>query len=418
MSRNSRLTRKQARPRILYLSYDGISDQLGQSQILPYLAGLSEWYEICLITCEKKTTLSKMKTYIRELVDDAGVEWHPLIYHKSPPVLSTLFDLYRITNKCLEVHQKNPVSLVHCRSHLLAVVGLHLKKQCSLPFLFDMRSFYPEERVDGKLWPQSKLLYRIIFRYFKNREKRILSSCDHTIVLTEAAKKIVAPKTTGGCSVIPCCADFLHFDGNRICKDDIDRAREKIKIPKDSFVVTYLGSLGTWYCLDDMLEFFSVLKETIPNAVFLFITNTSHGIITEKLVRHGIDKSDVRVCSLRRDEIPSYLLLSSVSIFFIMNTYSKIASSPTKHAELMAMGIPVISNYGVGDISTIISKSKTGTLVRLGDRNSYRKAIDDIGQLVRLDPLYIRGKGEEVYSLSKGVERYRHVYSSILGGES
>ena len=39
---------------ILYLSYDGILDPLGQSQIMPYLYGLSEKeYEISVISYEK-----------------------------------------------------------------------------------------------------------------------------------------------------------------------------------------------------------------------------------------------------------------------------------------------------------------------------------------------------------------------------
>ena len=44
---------------ILYLSYDGLTDPLGQSQILPYLAGLSEaGYTITIISFEKPDRFS------------------------------------------------------------------------------------------------------------------------------------------------------------------------------------------------------------------------------------------------------------------------------------------------------------------------------------------------------------------------
>jgi hypothetical protein len=50
--------------------------------------------------------------------------------------------------------------------------------------------------------------------------------------------------------------------------------------------------------------------------------------------------------------------LFDTSIFFIRPTYSKKASSPTKQGEIMAMGIPLICNYGVGDTDEIVKKCK------------------------------------------------------------
>ena len=40
--------------KILYLTYDGLTDPLGQSQVLPYLIELSKNNEIHIISCEKK----------------------------------------------------------------------------------------------------------------------------------------------------------------------------------------------------------------------------------------------------------------------------------------------------------------------------------------------------------------------------
>ncbi|MEI9956314.1 MAG: hypothetical protein WDM90_08440 [Ferruginibacter sp.] len=48
--------------------------------------------------------------------------------------------------------------------------------------------------------------------------------------------------------------------------------------------------------------------------------------------------------------MPLLLSLSQFSVFFIKPCYSKQSSSPTKHGEIMAMGIPLITNSGVGDV--------------------------------------------------------------------
>ena len=42
--------------RVIYISYDGMSDQLGQSQVLPYIEGLSKFgHTFELISFEKNT---------------------------------------------------------------------------------------------------------------------------------------------------------------------------------------------------------------------------------------------------------------------------------------------------------------------------------------------------------------------------
>ena len=47
--------------RTLYLSYDGLTDPLGQSQVLPYLLKLSEDKEIHIISCEKSINFKHYK---------------------------------------------------------------------------------------------------------------------------------------------------------------------------------------------------------------------------------------------------------------------------------------------------------------------------------------------------------------------
>jgi len=47
--------------RILYISYDGMTDPLGQSQVIPYLIGLSQkGYVITIISCEKEDKFKKL----------------------------------------------------------------------------------------------------------------------------------------------------------------------------------------------------------------------------------------------------------------------------------------------------------------------------------------------------------------------
>ena len=52
--------------KILYISYDGMTDQLGQSQVIPYLIGLSgKGHQIHILSAEKDENLGNRETFIR-----------------------------------------------------------------------------------------------------------------------------------------------------------------------------------------------------------------------------------------------------------------------------------------------------------------------------------------------------------------
>ncbi len=70
--------------------------------------------------------------------------------------------------------------------------------------------------------------------------------------------------------VIPCCADVNHFIISNEAEKTITKT--KLNIIENAFVVGYLGSIGTWYMLDEMLDFFAELKKQKQNAVLFFVT--------------------------------------------------------------------------------------------------------------------------------------------------
>jgi glycosyltransferase involved in cell wall biosynthesis len=294
----------------------------------------------------------------------------------------------------------------------MAIIGHYLKKKTGIPYIFDMRSFYPEERVDGGLWPQNNLIFKLIFLYFKSLEKVTLDTADHIVVLTEKANLILNAYNKK-ITVIPCCADFSFFDYNKIKADHVKQAKKTLNIAPNSFVLSYLGSLGTWYLLDEMLDFFKVLKNTVPNSVFLFISPTDSKLILDKAVKLGIDINDIVVQFVPRKDLPVILSVSSASIFFIKNSYSKKASSPTKHAELMSLGIPVIANSGIGDIDEIIINTGSGKVINLDSERPYYEACNQIKELVELDKNTIRNHGINLFSLDKGILLYKEIYKKL-----
>jgi glycosyltransferase involved in cell wall biosynthesis len=410
----------QLNKRVLFISYDGMTDPLGQSQVIPYLQGLSkQGHAITILSFEKPGRFEKGKSHIESLLQPYGIEWQPVSYTKSPPVLSTIWDVYRMRTRAFALHAKNNFSLVHCRSYIAALVGLAFKRKKGIPFIFDMRGFYADERVDGGLWELSSPLYKRVYDFFKKKEREFLTEADYTISLTAAAKNIIhgwnyIPNQPIPIEVIPCCADLDKFSPANVDRLKKAELQNKLGIKEGQFVLSYLGSVGTWYMLDEMLDFFSVLLEHKPEAKFLFITNEPKELILNKAVLKNIATDRFIISAVAHAEVPTWLSLSDYSIFFIKPVFSKQASSPVKQGELMGMGIPHICNTGVGDVDDILANSSAGIVVYGFNIGEYNKAVSRIINSPRPTPETVIGLANKVYSLKSGVEKYISVYRKLL----
>lgn len=402
---------------VLYLSYDGMTDPLGQSQVLPYLRGLTRLgHQFTLISFEKPERYSKYRELIAGLMRDAGIDWRPLMYTKRPPVLSTLFDKFKMQQLAFELHVEKKFDVVHCRSYISALVGEQLKQKAGLKFVFDMRGFWADERVDGGLWNLSNPLYRSIYHYFKKKEKDFLLGADHIISLTHAAQKQIQSRNLRPqplpITVIPCCADLDLFSAERITDIQKQQLRKQLGIAENAFVLSYLGSIGTWYLPGEMMDFFKCLCERRPDACFLFITTEPREYLTKLAAERGIAADKIITIQTTHAQVPAYLSLSNWSIFFIKPVFSKMASSATKQGEIMGMGIPHICNEGVGDIADILKGGEVGITIQEFSNAAYNRAIDEVIRKT-FDKNAIIAKAAEVYSLQKGVAQYASVYKML-----
>jgi glycosyltransferase involved in cell wall biosynthesis len=402
--------------RILYISYDGMTDPLGQSQVLPYLAGLSRrGYQICLLSCEKPERYEKGRVRIQEFCDHAGIEWHPVSYTAKPPILSTVMDIRVLKRKAVQLHRRNSFSVVHCRSYISAIVGLWMKRKFGLKFLFDMRGFWADERVDGGLWRRTHPLYNAIYQYFKKKEKAFLEQADAIVSLTHAGRTEILSwplRLKAEITVIPCCVDTALFDPAKLDEPGRSALRQRADIPEGRCVMGYVGSLGTWYLLPEMLAFFRVWKNAHPDSMLFFVTTEPPEMIFAEAERQGVAAADIRVVSASRDEVPVYISLMNYGLFFLKQAFSKKASSPVKQGELMAMGVPVICNAGVGDSDRIVRDYHSGVLVHAYDEKGYRQAIDAL-RTARFDPAVIRAGCRDYFDLEQGIAAYEQVYVSL-----
>lgn len=395
-----------------------MTDPLGQSQVIPYIKGLTgKGYEFTLISCEKPDMFKKYESYIRSILKEANIKWEPIFYHKNPKVLSTIYDFYKLRSLAVKLHKSSPFELIHCRSYISSLIGLHLKNKYKIPFIFDMRGFWADERVDGGLWNMANPIYKSIYRFFKQKEYQFLSKCAAVVSLTEAGKKEMltweaVKKYQPPIFVIPCSTDFELFVPPTV--ESKNRQKLQLGIKPQQFVLSYLGSIGTWYLLPQMLDFFKSFLERFPDAVLFFLTpDKEDPIRTEARIRQIPDEKII-VRFAPRKEVAKMLSASDASIFFIKPSYSKLSSSPTKLGELLAMGLPVVCNSGVGDVKELVELTNGGVVIHNFKEEDYQRGTTEIKQFVEMKKQPLKNKVYEYFNLEKAIDTYYLIYKSIL----
>lgn len=406
-----------AAKQVLFISYDGMTDPLGQSQVLPYLVGLSKLgYQFTLLSCEKPDRFEKNEAIIQQIVDQHKIDWQPISFTASPPILAKFYDLYRLEKKATELHETKKFALIHCRSYVSAAIGLKLKMKFGVKLIFDMRGFWVDERVDGGAWNLKNPLFKLAYNQYKKKEAAYIANSDGIVSLTEAGKReIVTWKSyqRAPISVIPCSADFDHFT----LKTEATKAegRRLLNLNPEDLVVSYLGSVGVWYMLDEMLQLFSLIKQKYPQAKFLFITPDAAEEIYNAGKKYGLTEKDFAVKFASRKEVPVLIAASDINLFFIKQTYSKLASSPTKLGEILSMGIPVICNSKVGDVKEIVETAEAGLVIDDFSPQSFEAVVAAIPALLAKKPEQIREKALAYYDLANAVSNYGKLYRQVLG---
>ncbi len=392
--------------RALYITYDGLSDPLGQSQILPYLKRLAKNRTVhwTILSFEKDISADVIVSIEKEL-SSSGIEWLKTPYHRAIPFISKVYDLISGIVKVFRSGRRYDV--IHARSYVAAFLSIFFKKKYRSKFIFDMRGFWPEERVDGGLWKKNGILFKIS----KFSEKRFLKSAEHVVVLTEKAKKELMrgarypiPKAV---SVIPTCVDTERFNPSA-------RAKE---IRPYSFC--YSGSVGTWYCLPEMIEFISFLRgKNLPATLHFIINEFSLKNISSQIYSMIHLKDFLSLESSSYDALALKLGQFQFGFYFIRPCYSKTSSCPTKLAEFLAMGMPVITNRGIGDCDQWIEKEGLGVLVDDFTPQAYLKAFKDMETLLK-DP-EVMGRCvrfvKKNLSLETAATRYEEIYQRLLSG--
>jgi glycosyltransferase involved in cell wall biosynthesis len=408
----------------LYLCYFGLREPLVQTQVLPYLRQLSAaGIKVHLLTFEPRLSeswIAEELTNQRQQLATEGIAWFCLPYHKYPSVPATLYDIVAGARYAAKLVRRHEIDVLHARSHVPAMMGALVKRWTGARLIFDIRGFMPEEYVDAGLWPQGGIVYRAV----KATEGWLLSSADAFVVLTERAREILfgGPNDTDPLGrpveVIPCCMDSERFRSS-YGESAADLRRELNIVGRR--VIVYLGALGGWYLTDEMARFLATAQRQDPNTFSLILTQSPPEMMAGPLRALGVPDKDYLIRRVEPADVPPYLRAADLSLSFIKPCYSKQASSPTKIAEALASGLPIISNSGIGDLDAMIEGDRVGVIVREFNDAAYLEALFGLNVMRQDGSIAARCRASAVnrFDLATvGGPRYRRLYRRLMAQDT
>jgi glycosyltransferase involved in cell wall biosynthesis len=406
--------------RALFISYNGMLDPLGQSQVIPYLRELAKkGIRFTLLSFERSRAFDPEGAAsceeLRAHLARENIEWHWLPYHQKPTLPATVYDVLAGVRYGSRLVKRNKVEIVHARSHIPATVSLALKKRFGLKMIFDLRGLMAEEYVEAEHWRKGSIPYRLT----KSIERRALAASEGVVTLTEKIWPVISQgEGLRGRQVIheviPCCADLELF---RFRHEDRGRKREELGLG-DRFTIVYSGSIGSWYLSDKLADFFVQFLKHRRDAHFLWLTQGDPAIIRKLMHERGLKPAQYTVTSAAADEVPAYLSASDLGVAFYKPGPSKFATSPVKVTEYLACGLPLVINTGIGDSDTLVNNEGLGALVDDFATPDYEKAIAIIAHLAGDQDRTrdrARAAAERFFDLrTVGTERYARIYERVL----
>jgi glycosyltransferase involved in cell wall biosynthesis len=389
--------------RVLHLSFMGMAEPLGRSQVLTYAERLARrGWTMSILSFEKADTPAEQLDAVGARLAAAGIEWTRLTYHRGGGSAGLVQDIAKALAAVLYLDARRGVDLLHCRSYIAGTVGQAARRLRGVPYLFDIRSFWLDEKVEAGVWTEGAR-----YRVGKWLEPKLYRDAAAVVSLTAAATPHFSRLGLGAqpVAVIPTCVDVEAFAAQRAPLD----ARPP--------VFGWVGSFGERYLIEPAVEIFSELRRRRPDARLEVLTRSEPSPLLAALDKYGVPRSAVELATVSPEAVAARVGRMSATFSLIKPGFASSASCPTKFAESLAGGCPVVVNPGIGDCAELVARHRLGVVTELAPGSATQAAeallaLLDEGPAVRARCVEV---AERDFGVEAGAARYDTLYRQIVG---
>jgi glycosyltransferase involved in cell wall biosynthesis len=400
--------------RILFLTVDGLLQGLGYSQVVRVVEGLAKrGYQYDIGSLERPNDLERneARSALEARLASVGVRWFFEPYDTSGSARTAASNLGRLVQLVAERTATNDYGLLHARSYLAAMPAMMALATRRVPYLFDVRGYWIDERIEEGRWFTNPVAEKVA----RAAEQAQFRAAAGVVTLTELQADDVrngafGPRRGRPVVAIPTCADYDEF---QMCRGEAYRTVPPDVLSKleGRLVLGFVGSLNRSYLSDEAARLARLVLHRRDDA-FVLALGTQRTEYANLFARHGIPPDRFIVQPVDHREMPEWMSLIRWGILLLDSPRAKRGSMPTKLAEFFAAGVRPIQHGCNAEVSEWVQRAGSGyvlpdlteaELVRAADFVCASRGDED--ELRRR----ARGRTEGHFSLAAGVARYEDV---------
>ena len=364
---------------LTYATVDSLSEGVGSSQIIPLIERLaSHGMKINLISFEKVSPA----TGLVERMNISGVDWNPMPF-------GSLGTLGAVTRTIQLARQFPESGITHARSDFPAVAA-RLAGQRQV--LWDIRSLWADQR---KYIESSPVMRTLLSGYgpiesFACGGSTAISTLTKSVVPILETRHSNLPKLR---AIVPTAVD-------------LDRFKFSPLMPR-KFKGLYSGTYNKYYDLALSAKFI----ETLRNVVHCEIDWAKPKESQIMKLGAGEDSIFTVIQPKMAEVLGEYSF--GISICNADAGPSLKAAVPTKIAEFLAIGRPVVVNSGLGDCDEIFAETKIGVVINRND--DLRIKAQELIELYEDEETSYRCRAvaEKYFDIDKGCNEYMKLYAQM-----
>jgi glycosyltransferase involved in cell wall biosynthesis len=388
-------------------------EPLGRSQVLSYIYRLSDaGFRFVIISLEREQDINAVAVsrLTREL-RARSIEWRWDRFHQGGirPVFRNLRNLFR---QARSLSRTNKFGAVHARSLLPALVARLFQFTNGVPYVFDVRGYWAEEKAAEGAWVTN----RFAFALAKKIERHLMEHASAVVTLTaihEADIKARLPNLL--VTVVPTCADYDIFtrvvDQDAIPEEVLARLRGKL-------VIGVVGSISRSYRTPEALQLFAEIHRLRRDAHLLCLTRQI-GQMKSMLRDSGIADADSTLLSSDHEQMPAWMSVMDWALLLLSDGDAKRGSMPTKLAEFLAAEVRIVQ-YGCNrEVADRIRECGAGIVLQNLSLEELKRAAQQIASEPRSSESTAKARTltRAHFGLESGVRKYEDLFNRIMGAE-
>jgi glycosyltransferase involved in cell wall biosynthesis len=249
-----------------------------------------------------------------------------------------------VISRLEQIVDVNKIDVIHAEALYCARVASQLKARRNIIiFSIDWHGIVPEEsRMGGA--HESRILALEV------EEKKLLQEADLNVFVSKSMHTHYHQKyghVENNHAIVPCCVgDNRFIDSSQKPPSDM--------FPSDSIIFGYAGTMADWQCGREMVALFSDLHKINDKCRFLLlIPAADQSCAKAYCMNAGLPAEAMIMTEVSHDDVPKWLSICHVGVMIRRPDPVNFVSSPTKFAEYLAVGLPILMTDAVGDYGNL-----------------------------------------------------------------